>query len=58
MACRLTRKAGTVSAIGVYVKRMEVHMGVVSIKALTITTGDANVIAHVDPVLEPCRPAS
>ena len=52
MACRLTRKAGTVSAIGVYAERMEVHMGVVWIKALTITTGHANVIAHVDPVLE------
>ena len=49
MACRLTRKAGTVSAIGVYAERMEVHMGVVWIKALTIATGHANVIAHVDP---------
>ena len=36
MACRLTRKAGTVSAIGVYAERMEVHMGVVWIKALTV----------------------
>ena len=52
MACRLTRKAGTVSAIGVYAERMEVHMGVVWIKALTVVTGHANVIAHVDPVLE------
>ncbi len=52
MACRLTRKAGTVSAIGVYAERMEVHMGVVWIKALTVKTGHANVIAHVDPVLE------
>jgi 2-desacetyl-2-hydroxyethyl bacteriochlorophyllide A dehydrogenase len=52
MACRLTRKAGTVSAIGVYAERMEVHMGVVWIKALTVVTGHANVIRHVDPVLE------
>jgi 2-desacetyl-2-hydroxyethyl bacteriochlorophyllide A dehydrogenase len=52
MACRLTRKAGTVSAIGVYTERMEVHMGVVWIKALTVRSGHANVIAHVDPVLE------
>ena len=51
MACRLTRKAGTVSAIGVYAERMEVHMGVVWIKALTIRTGHANVIGHVDDVL-------
>ena len=55
MACRLTRKAGTVSVIGVYAERMEVHMGVVWIKALTVVTGHANVIAHVDPVLELMR---
>ena len=52
MACRLTRKAGTVFAIGVYAERMEVHMGVVWIKALTVRTGHANVIGHVDAVLE------
>ncbi|MBA3358635.1 MAG: alcohol dehydrogenase catalytic domain-containing protein, partial [Thermoleophilaceae bacterium] len=51
MACRLARKAGTVSAIGVYAERMEVHMGVVWIKALTVRTGHANVIGHVDRVL-------
>ena len=51
LACRLTRKAGTVSAIGVYAERIEVHMGIVWIKALTLVTGHANVIAHVDPVL-------
>lgn len=51
-ACRLTRKAGTVSATGVYAERMEVHMGVVWIKALTIRTGHANVIGHVDAVLD------
>ncbi len=51
MACRLTRKAGTVSAIGVYAERMEVHMGVVWIKALSLVTGHANVIGHVDEVL-------
>ena len=51
MACRLTRKAGTVSATGVYVERMEVHMGLVWVKALTVRTGHANVIRHVDAVL-------
>lgn len=51
LACRLTRKAGTVSAIGVYAERIEVHMGIVWIKALTLRTGHANVIAHLDPVL-------
>ena len=52
LACRLTRKCGTVSATGVYAERMEVHMGVVWIKALTVKTGHANVIKHLDPVLE------
>lgn len=52
LACRLTRKAGTVSATGVYSKRVELHMGVVWIKALTLRSGHANVIKHVDPVLE------
>ncbi len=51
LACRLTRKCGTVSATGVYAERMEVHMGIVWIKALTVKTGHANVIKHVDPVL-------
>jgi alcohol dehydrogenase len=52
LACRLTRKAGTVSATGVYAERIELHMGIVWIKALTIKTGHANVIKHVDPVLD------
>jgi alcohol dehydrogenase len=52
MACRLTRKAGTVSATGVYSERVEVHMGIVWIKSLTLRSGQANVIAHLDPVLE------
>ena len=55
LACRLTRKAGTVSATGVYAERIELHMGIVWIKALTLKTGHANVIKHVDPVLEKLR---
>jgi 2-desacetyl-2-hydroxyethyl bacteriochlorophyllide A dehydrogenase len=51
LACRMTRKCGTVSAIGVYAERTEVHMGIVWLRALTLKTGHANVIAHVDPVL-------
>ena len=51
MACRMARKAGTVSVIGVYAERAEVHMGVVWIKGLKLVTGQANVIAHVDAVL-------
>jgi alcohol dehydrogenase len=51
LACRVTRKAGIVSAVGVYVERVEVHMGIIWIKALTLKTGHANVIGHVDRVL-------
>jgi 2-desacetyl-2-hydroxyethyl bacteriochlorophyllide A dehydrogenase len=51
LAIRLTRKAGTVVAIGVYAEPCEVHMGLVWIKALTIKSGHANVIGHVDHVL-------
>jgi 2-desacetyl-2-hydroxyethyl bacteriochlorophyllide A dehydrogenase len=51
LACRVTRKAGTVVAIGVYAERVQVHMGIVWIKALTLRTGQANVIGHVDRVL-------
>jgi 2-desacetyl-2-hydroxyethyl bacteriochlorophyllide A dehydrogenase len=51
LAIRLARKAGTVNAIGVYAERCQVHMGLVWIKALTLRTGHANVIAHVDRVL-------
>src|SRR3954451_13798940 len=52
MACRLARKAGTVSATGVYSAPVELHMGIVWIKSLTLRSGQANVIAHLDPVLE------
>jgi alcohol dehydrogenase len=51
LACRLARSGGRVSATGVYAERCEVHMGVVWIKALTIHTGQANVVGHVDAVL-------
>ena len=37
------------SAIGVYAERCEVHMGIVWIKALTLRTGHANVIAPRRP---------
>ncbi|TMK40919.1 MAG: zinc-binding dehydrogenase [Actinobacteria bacterium] len=51
LAIRLARKSGTVSVVGVYAERCEVHMGLAWIKALTVRTGHANVIAHLDPVL-------
>ena len=52
LAIRLTRKCGTVQAIGVYAERCEVHMGLFWIKALNMRSGHANVIGHVDRVLE------
>jgi 2-desacetyl-2-hydroxyethyl bacteriochlorophyllide A dehydrogenase len=52
LAIRLARKAGTVSVTGVYAERTEVHMGLIWIKALTLTSGHANVIKHLDRVLE------
>jgi 2-desacetyl-2-hydroxyethyl bacteriochlorophyllide A dehydrogenase len=51
MACRMARKGGAVSVIGVYAERNEVHMGIVWLKGLTLVTGQANVMAHLDPVL-------
>src|SRR5450759_4974903 len=52
LALRLTRKCGTVQAIGVYAERCEVHMGLLWIKALSLGSGHANVIGHVDTVVE------
>jgi 2-desacetyl-2-hydroxyethyl bacteriochlorophyllide A dehydrogenase len=51
LAIRVARKAGTVVAIGVYAEPCQVHMGLVWIKALTLRSGHANVIGHVDRVL-------
>ena len=51
MACRLARKAGTVSVVGVYAEPGQLHLGVVWIKALRLVTGHANVIGHLDSVL-------
>jgi 2-desacetyl-2-hydroxyethyl bacteriochlorophyllide A dehydrogenase len=51
LAIRLARKAGAVQATGVYSSRVEVHMGLVWIKSLRLSGGQANVIAHLDRVL-------
>ena len=51
LALRLTRKRGTVQAVGVYAERCEVHMGLLWIKALRLCSGHANVLGHVDSVL-------
>jgi 2-desacetyl-2-hydroxyethyl bacteriochlorophyllide A dehydrogenase len=52
LAIRLTRNCGTVQAIGVYAERCEVHMGLFWIKAMNMRAGQANVIGHVDRVLD------
>jgi 2-desacetyl-2-hydroxyethyl bacteriochlorophyllide A dehydrogenase len=49
--CRLVRKAGTVSVIGVYAERVELHMGVIWLKGLNLVGGQANVMGHLDTVL-------
>jgi len=51
LALRVTRKCGVVQAVGVYAERCEVHMGLLWIKALSLRSGHANVIGHVDAVL-------
>ncbi|GBD45206.1 putative zinc-binding alcohol dehydrogenase [bacterium HR41] len=51
LAIRLARKAGRVSGIGVYAERVQVHMGLVWIKALSLRTGFANVVGHLDRVI-------
>jgi 2-desacetyl-2-hydroxyethyl bacteriochlorophyllide A dehydrogenase len=52
LAIRLTRKAGTVSIVGVHGQRCQVHMGLLWNKGTTLRAGVANVIGHVDEVLE------
>ena len=52
LALRLARKCATVSIVGVYAERAEVHLGLAWIKSLRLVMGQANVIAHLDPVLE------
>jgi 2-desacetyl-2-hydroxyethyl bacteriochlorophyllide A dehydrogenase len=50
-AIRLTRACGRVQCLGIYAERAEIHLGLAWLKALTIKGGQANVIAHLDPVL-------
>jgi 2-desacetyl-2-hydroxyethyl bacteriochlorophyllide A dehydrogenase len=51
LALRVTRECGRVQLIGIYAERAEVHLGLAWLKSLTIRGGQANVIAHIDPVL-------
>jgi 2-desacetyl-2-hydroxyethyl bacteriochlorophyllide A dehydrogenase len=51
LAVRSTRNAGTVSVIGVFAERADVHMGLIWIKGLSLVAGQANVVGHLDPVL-------
>jgi alcohol dehydrogenase len=52
MAVSLARDAGTVSGIGAYAGKGEVPLGLAWLKGLTLRLGLANVIAHVDRVLD------
>lgn len=52
MAIRLTRACGRVQCIGIYAERGEIHLGLAWLKSLTVKGGQANVIAHLGPVLE------
>ncbi len=51
-AIRLTRACGRIQCIGIYAERGELHLGLAWLKSLTIRGGQANVIAHVDPILD------
>jgi threonine dehydrogenase-like Zn-dependent dehydrogenase len=51
-AIRLTRACGRVQCLGIYAERGEIHLGLAWLKSLTVRGGQANVIAHIDPVLD------
>ena len=51
MALFLARAGGTVVAVGVYAERADIHLGLAWIKGISLRTGLANVIGHVDRVL-------
>jgi 2-desacetyl-2-hydroxyethyl bacteriochlorophyllide A dehydrogenase len=51
MAIRLTRACGRIQCLGIYAERGEIHLGLAWLKSLTVRGGQANVIAHLDPVL-------
>ena len=52
MAIRLARSCGRVQCIGIYAERGEIHLGLAWLKSLTVRGGQANVVAHIDPVLQ------
>jgi 2-desacetyl-2-hydroxyethyl bacteriochlorophyllide A dehydrogenase len=51
LAIRAARPCGRIQCIGVYAERVEVHMGLIWLKSLTVRGGQANVLAHLDTVL-------
>jgi 2-desacetyl-2-hydroxyethyl bacteriochlorophyllide A dehydrogenase len=52
LALRLTCDCGRVQCIGIYAERGQIHLGLAWLKSLTVRGGQANVIAHLDPVLD------
>jgi 2-desacetyl-2-hydroxyethyl bacteriochlorophyllide A dehydrogenase len=51
LALRLVAKCGRVSVIGVHAEPAELHMGLAWIKSLKLELGHANVLVHIDAVL-------
>jgi threonine dehydrogenase-like Zn-dependent dehydrogenase len=52
LAIRLAAVTGTISVIGVYSERAEVHLGLAWLKALDFRMGPANCLGHIDAVLD------
>lgn len=52
LAVRLCRKAGTISMVGVHAERGELHLGLLWLKSLNVVSGHANVMGHLDAVLD------
>jgi 2-desacetyl-2-hydroxyethyl bacteriochlorophyllide A dehydrogenase len=52
LAVSLCRDVGTVSGIGAYAGKAEIPLGLAWLKGLSLRLGVANVIAHVDHVLD------
>jgi 2-desacetyl-2-hydroxyethyl bacteriochlorophyllide A dehydrogenase len=50
-AIRITRPCGTIQCTGVYAERVEVHLGLMWLKSITLCGGQANVIGQLDRVL-------
>jgi threonine dehydrogenase-like Zn-dependent dehydrogenase len=48
---RRNNRSGTIQCTGVYAERVEVHLGLMWLKSITLCGGQANVIGQLDRVL-------